>query len=548
MNLLARQITLTLTFAVAVASCDSGSVAVDATTELTSEATIGDEGTSEGSALLPENTPGGDLSQNPTTTSENTVELFGPDSFIRLASGEGGFDAIIDSGDRFGRDHDRAGDINGDGVVDLVFGARSDDDGATDAGAVYILFMNADGTVASHQKISALEGGFTDTLVEGNFFGYGVAGIGDYNADNIPDIAVSAPTAANRAIYILHLQSDGTVKSMTKTDGINAQGLSAMGDLNGDGRIDLVAAEPNAAGGGAIKILFFNGESTLNTDETVTISSTEGSFGDGINEGDQFGGRESAPLGDIDNDGTIEIAVGAFQSDGGTGAIWILSLDPLNFNVLSKTKIAPGLAGFNESIPTDVNPNGTSGGQFGHAMAVVGDLNGDGITDLVTGANQLNEGYGYILYLNSDKTVKTFTRINGSEGGFNLALEEEERFSRSISFVGDNKENGSVTINMGGGAGVSGAVYQLELEACDFEKQDGNKFWSDGLTFFTNWNHNQQLVTGPLSFEQCALIMFENSAVNMTYNERDGRCIVKDETAILTDSQELSEAYTRVCR
>ena len=212
---------------------------------------------------------------------------------------------------------------------------------------------------------------------------------------------------------------------------------SAMGDLNGDGRIDLVAAEPNAAGGGAIKILFFNGESTLNTDETVTISSTEGSFGDGINEGDQFGGRESAPLGDIDNDGTIEIAVGAFQSDGGTGAIWILSLDPLNFNVLSKTKIAPGLAGFNESIPTDVNPNGTSGGQFGHAMAVVGDLNGDGITDLVT---------------------------------------------------------------------------------------------------------------GPLSFEQCALIMFENSAVNMTYNERDGRCIVKDETAILTDSQELSEAYTRVCR
>ena len=41
---------------------------------------------------------------------------------------------------------------------------------------------------------------------------------------------------------------------------------SAMGDLNGDGRIDLVAAEPNAAGGGAIKILFFNGESTLNTD------------------------------------------------------------------------------------------------------------------------------------------------------------------------------------------------------------------------------------------------------------------------------------------
>jgi len=526
----AREFALTLTLALAVAACDGESVLVNVTLEPGSETTPDDE----------ENPA-------PTPTPENTTQLFGPDSFIRLASGEGGFDAIIDGGDRFGRDHDRAGDINGDGVTDLVFGARSDDDGATDAGAVYILFMNSDGTVASYQKISASEGGFPDTLVDGNFFGYGVAGIGDYDGDDIPDIAVSATNAANQAIYILHLQRDGTVKSMTKTPGINGQGLSAMGDLNGDGRIDLIAAEPNASGGGAIRILFFNSDSGLITNETVTISSTEGGFGEGLAEGDQFGGRESALLGDLDGDGTIEIAVGAFQSDGGVGAIWILSLDPENFNVVSKAKIAPGLAGFNETIPTDENPNGTTGGQFGHAMVAAGDLNGDGITDLVTGANQLNEGYGYILYLDSDKTVKTFTRINGSEGGFDLTLEEEERFSRSISFVGDNSENGSVTINMGGGAGVSGAVYQLQFEACDFEKQDGNKFWSGGVTFFTNWNHNQQLVTGPLSFEQCALIMFENSAVNMTFNEGDGRCIVKDETAVLTDSQELSEAYTRVC-
>jgi len=375
--------------------------------------------------------------------------------------------------------------------------------------------------------------GFTDTLVDGNFFGYGVAGIGDYDGDNVPDIAVSAPNASNRAIYVLHLRRDGTVKSMTKTSGINAQGLSAMGDLNGDGRIDLVAAEPNAAGGGAIRILFFNSSSELNTDETVTISSTEGGFGDGLSPGDQFGGRESAPLGDIDNDGTIEIAVGAFQSDGGTGAIWILSLDPLNFNVLSKRKIAPGLAGFTESVSTDENPNGTSGGQFGHAMAALGDLNGDGVTDLVTGANQNNEGFGYILYLNADKTVKTFTRINNEEGGFDLTLEDE---------------NGSITVNMGGGAGVSGAVYQLQFDSCGIEQQDGDAFWSAGTTFFSNWSHEQQLVTGPLSFEQCALVAYENSAPNMTHKESDGRCIIKDDTAILTASTEGSTAYIRTCQ
>ena len=96
---------------------------------------------------------------------------WGPDGFVKIQNGLGGFVATLDPGDRFSRDHDQAGDINGDGIIDLVVGARSDDDGATDAGAVYILFMNRNGTVQSNQKISALYGGFTDTLLANNFFG-----------------------------------------------------------------------------------------------------------------------------------------------------------------------------------------------------------------------------------------------------------------------------------------------------------------------------------------------------------------------------------------
>lgn len=111
---------------------------------------------------------------------------WGPNGFVKIENNSGGFIANLEGGDRFSRDHDQAGDINDDGIIDLVVGARSDDDGATDAGAVYILFMNNDGTVQSNQKISMLEGGFTETLVDGSFFGYGVAGIGDYDADNTP--------------------------------------------------------------------------------------------------------------------------------------------------------------------------------------------------------------------------------------------------------------------------------------------------------------------------------------------------------------------------
>lgn len=389
------------------------------------------------------------------------------EGFVKIENGSYGFFTNLENGDRFSRDHDKIGDINGDGVVDIVVGARSDDDGGVDAGAVYILFMNSDGSVQNNQKISMLEGGFTEILNAGNFFGYGVAGIGDYDEDGIPDIAVSAPVPPNNSLYIIHLNADGTVKNYVKNQNIIANGLTAIGDVNGDNRIDLVACNPGSDDGGtnrgAIDILFLNNTSQVIYDNIVTISSTQGGFGVGIEDGDEFGGREVAMLGDIDNDGTKELAVGAFMSDGGKGAIWILSLNATTFNVVSKVKITEGMNGFTDELVTDINPNGTFGGQFGHAMCVAGDIDGDGVTELITGANQQNEGWAYILYLNTDKTVKSFTRINNTEGGFNLSLNSEERFSRSISYVGDLKEDGSIAINIGGGAGETGTLYMLFL-------------------------------------------------------------------------------------
>ena len=475
-------------------------------------------------------------------------QVFGPDSFLTIAANQGGFDGDLDAGDRFGRDHDQAGDINGDGIIDLIVGARSDDDGATDAGAAYVLFMNENGTVNSHQKISALEGGFTDTLGASNFFGYGVAGIGDYNADGIPDVAVSSLSNANTAIYILHLNTDGTVKSMVKNADITAQGLSAV-DINHDGKIDLIAAEPSATGGGAIHILFFDENSQVISDDTVTIGANTGGFGDGLNSDDNFGGRESALLGDIDGNGTQELAVGAFMSDNGTGAIWILSLDSETYNVVDKLKIAPGLSGFDETLPSDITNNGTTGGQFRHALVAAGDLNGDGVPDLMTGAKQYEAGVGYILYLNADKTVKTYTRITETEGGFALALGEADRFSRSMSLVDDHRADGYITVNFGGGvsAGGSGSIYALTFQACSVVNQGENTFWTGGNTLFTNWNHGTQTVTGPLSQEQCVLKAFENNATRITSKELDGRCIIKDATAELIFSDEGSQAYIRSC-
>lgn len=488
-----------------------------------------------------------------TTLNAQITTQWGPDDFVKIEEGSGGFFATLDAGDRFSRDHDQAGDINGDGVIDLVVGARSDDDGATDAGAVYILFMNHDGTVQSNQKISATEGGFTETLLANNFFGYGVAGIGDYDGDNIPDIAVSAPASTNIALYIIHLNSNGTVKSFVKNSNIMAQGLSAVGDLNNDGRIDLVACDPRSNQGGiargAIQILFFDVTSHVVPASSVHISSTQGGFGTGLADNDQFGGREVAMLGDIDNDGTLEMAVGAFMSDGGKGAIWMLSLDANNLNVVSKLKITEGMNGFEDTLTTGSNPNGTAGANFGHALSKVGDLNGDGVPDLMTGANQQNEGWGYILYLNQDKTVKTYTRISNTDGGFNLALSNEARFSRSISFIGDLRGDGTIAVNYGGraGAGSTGTLYLLFFKPCDFNQEAGFNHWSGGNILYSNWTHSTQTVSDSLTFEQCTFKAFETNAPRVTYNFNDGRCICKDSTANLAVSTELSIAFTNEC-
>ncbi|MBT8211911.1 MAG: FG-GAP repeat protein, partial [Acidimicrobiia bacterium] len=110
----------------------------------------------------------------PTSAADGTVA-----TEQKISDTQGGLTATLTTNDHFGRSVASIGDVDGDGIADLAVGAPFDDDGGSDRGAVYVLFLNANGTVKSEQKISDTAGGLATPLANLDEFGMGVAGIGD---------------------------------------------------------------------------------------------------------------------------------------------------------------------------------------------------------------------------------------------------------------------------------------------------------------------------------------------------------------------------------
>ena len=187
----------------------------------------------------------------------------------KISDTEGGFSGVLDDSDGFGWSVAALGDLDGDGVGDLAVGSAWDDDGGADRGAVWVLFLNTDGTVKAHQKISDTEGGFTGVLDDGDRFGRSVAALGDLDGDGVGDLAVGAygddDGGANRgAVWVLFLDTDGTVKAHQKisdTEGgftgvlddadYFGWSVAALGDLDGDGVADLAVGATGDDDGGA---------------------------------------------------------------------------------------------------------------------------------------------------------------------------------------------------------------------------------------------------------------------------------------------------------
>ena len=189
-------------------------------------------------------------------------------NYQKISNTEGNLGNILNTGDAFGNSLDSIGDIDGDGVTDIIITAFSDDQAGLNLGAFYVLKLNNDGTVKSSTKITKNIGGFNGNIQAGDIFGSGCASLGDYNYDGNYDVAIGAEYdddggTQNGAFYIVSIDSSGNAISTQKISatsggftgtltGPSSFGcdIANIGDLNSDGILSIVVA--NAGQGNRI--------------------------------------------------------------------------------------------------------------------------------------------------------------------------------------------------------------------------------------------------------------------------------------------------------
>jgi FG-GAP repeat protein/VCBS repeat protein len=407
-------------------------------------------------------------------------------------TGEGhGFPVSVDEDDRFGRSVAALGDLDGDGVGDLVVGAPRDAGHELSEGAVWVLFLEPDGAIKSHQRIAEGAGGFTGPIASNTFFGEAVASLGDLDGDGTTDVAVGAPNTMGSsfsgagALWILFLNPDGTVKEerliRSEEAGIQFGGfgssVACAGDVDDDGIVDLAVGVPGDQRGGLVSLLFLQPDGSLR--DHLTITEGEGGFtGDIDTPGDTEFGSALAGLGDLDGDGVPDLAVGAPEDDDGNpanvfddrGAVWILFLERTG-EVRAHQKISALQGGLAPLVPP------ASERFLGRALASLGDLDGDGRSELACGAFQSSGGAVRVLSLSADGTVAVERRIARNEGGLAGGVQNGDDFGVAAAFAGDYDGDGVRDLAVGaigddGRVDDLGAVWMLALDGLarvDFE-------------------------------------------------------------------------------
>ena len=330
--------------------------------------------------------------------------------------------------DYFGTSLDNAGDVDGDGIDDMIVGVSGHDPYLT-AGCVYDYGMARIVSGADGSTIREIDGDSSyDRL------GEAVAGAGDFNGDGYADVIVGVRYDDNTAY------DSGSARVVSGLDGevlatFNGENrydyfgwsVAAAGDVNNDGYADVVVGAPN------------DDDAGTDAGSALVISGYDGNVLHKFTGRDAFDyfGRSVAGAGDVDGDGYDDIAVASPLADRSTADVGTVEIYSGRDGTLLH------------------NFDGTSRGQqFGTTLSNAGDLNGDGIDDLVVGS--------------ADGTAQIITSVRGEgtlggtvahvEGGAASVLDADARV-RDVELDGANNARGNyadATLTLVRAGGASG--------------------------------------------------------------------------------------------
>jgi len=415
---------------------------------------------------------------NTTLTAQSDISI---KSYQKIADGFGGFGSPILTDDRLGEDVENLGDLDGDGVNDIAIGAAFDDFSSSDCGTIYVCFMNANNTIKSKKNLYR---------TGSSRFGTSVANIGDLDGDGVIDLAVGAITEnSNRgSVYILYMNTDGTIKSSAKiqsgttnfptlsTNSFFGAAVERVGDINGDGILDIAVGAPGLADGGTNRGGFFI--IYLNTNGSVKkfdkISDNTGNFNGFLSNGDNFG-NSITNVGDWNGDGKLDLLVGANNNDDtytNGGAIFLVRLD--YSGTTCSTKRATKISANTSTLLKKLLANGN---QFGLSTAWLSDFGGTylnaSLRAILVGSpfdadGGSARGAVYMFIADTAGNLLVHQKLSENTPKFKGSLDADDRFGRSVCNYGNKDTNGVQSFVVGSthddeGVTDAGAAYIFNI-------------------------------------------------------------------------------------